>query len=48
MASDKYNVQSIVLERDTMRPHIVNTDKATRLIFETHNGSFAQIEQELK
>lgn len=48
LAADKYKVESIVLERETMRPHIINTDKATRLIFETHNGSFTQIEQEMK
>ena len=46
-ALDKYEVSSILVEADNCRPHIINKDKATRIVFESYDGAYIQIEQEM-
>lgn len=46
-AMDKYEISSILVENDNCRPHIINKDRATRIVFETYDGSYIQIEQEM-
>jgi hypothetical protein len=46
-AMDKYEISSVLVENDNCRPHIINKDKATRIVFETYDGSYIQIEQEM-
>jgi hypothetical protein len=37
---DKFNLQNIIVEAEKFKPHIINTHKATRLVFETYDGAF--------
>jgi hypothetical protein len=46
-ALDKYEVSSILVEADNCRPHIINKDKTTRIVFESYDGAYIQIEQEM-
>lgn len=46
-ALDKYEVSSVLVESDNCKPHIINKDKATRIVFESYDGAYIQIEQEM-
>jgi hypothetical protein len=46
-AIDKYEISSVLVESDNCRPHIINKDRATRIVFESYDGSYIQIEQEM-
>lgn len=45
---DKFNLQNIIVEAEQFKPHVINTHKATRLVFETYDGAFIQIEESLE
>lgn len=46
-AIDKYELSSVLVENNNCRPHVINKDKATRIVFESYDGSYIQIEQEM-
>jgi hypothetical protein len=46
--TEKYSVTSTLTEKDTLRPHIINADSASKLIFETTKGTYASVQQELR
>jgi hypothetical protein len=46
-ALDKYEISSVLVENGNCRPHIINKDRATRIVFESYDGSYIQIEQEM-
>lgn len=47
-ALDKYDVGSALVEKDTCKPQIINKDRAARVVFETYDGSYIQVEQEME
>lgn len=47
-ALDKYKVSTVIAEKANCKPHIVIRDVATRLVFETFDGSFVQVAQEME
>ena len=46
-ALDKYDLSSVLVEKDSCRPHIINKDRACRVVFESYDGAYIQIEQEM-
>lgn len=46
-ALDKFDLGSLIVEAQTGRPHLVKRDKATRIAFETYDGTYIQLEQEV-
>jgi hypothetical protein len=47
-ALDKYDVGSALMEKETGKPQIINKDRAARVVFETYDGSYIQVEQEME
>jgi hypothetical protein len=47
-ALDKYDLSSVLVERGTCKPHIINKDRAARVVFESYDGAYIQIEQEME
>lgn len=45
-ATEKYDIASILIEKETLKPHIMNTSKSTRIVFDTFDGAFVQVEEQ--